>query len=202
MRKIWFLFSPFSVYLPDGLIKRSTKNLAAVFRETEARNTFTVCSFKSSQTLTTLDFPHLKRKQQVSDYFAMRSHELKHQSPCMHNPFLAILNFPWVYTEWEHYCYCKLIFLATTSPSTTNKKICTLIFPSCAPVASISVSLLKHMHSTASSIIMKLSCAWYFRSYTKAEDSLVKVVKSMKSILRQSAKVLTVLTSVIFYNLL
>lgn len=42
---------------------------------------------------------------------------------------------------------------------------CTLIFPSWAPVANISVSLLKHMHSTASSIIMKLSWAWYFRSW-------------------------------------
>lgn len=41
----------------------------------------------------------------------------------------------------------------------------TLIFPSWAPVANISVSLLKHMHSTASSIIMKLSWAWYFRSW-------------------------------------
>lgn len=66
MRKICFLFShtvahTFSVYLPDCLIKRSTKNLAAVFGETEACNTFTVSSFKSSQTLTTLDFPHLKR---------------------------------------------------------------------------------------------------------------------------------------------
>lgn len=40
----------------------------------------------------------------------------------------------------------------------------TLIFPSWAPVANISVSLLKHIHNTASSIIMKLSWAWYFRS--------------------------------------
>lgn len=55
----------FSVYLPDCLIKRSTKNLAAVFGETEACNTFTVCSLKSSQTLTALDFPHLETKQQM-----------------------------------------------------------------------------------------------------------------------------------------
>lgn len=52
-------------FLPDCLIKRSTEDLAAVFRETEACNTFTVCSFKSSQTLTTLDFPHLQRKQRM-----------------------------------------------------------------------------------------------------------------------------------------
>lgn len=66
--------------------------------------------------------------------------------------------------ELQHYCNCKGTFLVTTRTNTSYKEICTLIFPSCAPVASISVSLLKHMHSTASSIIIKLSCAWYFRS--------------------------------------
>lgn len=40
----------------------------------------------------------------------------------------------------------------------------TFILPFWAPVASRSASLLKHMHSTASSIIMKLSWAWYFKS--------------------------------------
>lgn len=64
--------------------------------------------------------------------------------------------------ELQH--YCNGTFLVTTRTNTSYKEICTLIFPSCAPVASISVSLLKHMHSTASSIIIKLSCAWYFRS--------------------------------------
>lgn len=41
----------------------------------------------------------------------------------------------------------------------------TFILPFWAPVASRSVSWLKHMHSTASSIIMKLSWAWYFSSW-------------------------------------
>ncbi len=40
----------------------------------------------------------------------------------------------------------------------------TFILPSWAPVASISESLLKHKHKTASSIIMKFSWAWYFKS--------------------------------------
>lgn len=40
----------------------------------------------------------------------------------------------------------------------------TFIFPFWAPVASRSVSWLKHIHNTALSIIMKLSLAWYFRS--------------------------------------
>lgn len=41
----------------------------------------------------------------------------------------------------------------------------TFIFPSWPPPASISLSRLKDIESTACSIIMKLSCAWYFRSF-------------------------------------
>lgn len=46
--------------------------------------------------------------------------------------------------------------------------LCTLqilILPSCAPEANISLSLLNVIDSTACSIIMKLSCAWYFKSF-------------------------------------
>lgn len=58
----------------------------------------------------------------------------------------------------------------------------TFILPSCAPVASISVSLLKHMHSTASSIIMKLSCAWYFRScITHVRSVLGKQIQAART---------------------
>jgi len=79
MQKFCFLFSctvshTFSVYLPDCLIKRSAKNLAAVFRETEACNTFTVCSFKPSQALTTLDFPHLETANEIEVVTLLRDH--------------------------------------------------------------------------------------------------------------------------------
>ena len=45
--------------LPDGLVEGGTEQLAGVFTETDACDSFTVGTFKPPQTLAALDLPHL-----------------------------------------------------------------------------------------------------------------------------------------------
>lgn len=44
---------------PDGLVEGRTEELTAVLTEAEAGHSFTVGALKPSQTLSTLDLPHL-----------------------------------------------------------------------------------------------------------------------------------------------
>lgn len=44
---------------PDGLVEGGAEELAAVFTESDARDSFTVGAFEPAQTLAALDLPHL-----------------------------------------------------------------------------------------------------------------------------------------------
>lgn len=53
---------------PDGLVKGGAEELTAVFTETDACDSFTVCTFKPPQTLTALDLPHLNTQSSILRY--------------------------------------------------------------------------------------------------------------------------------------
>lgn len=51
---------------PDGLVEGGAEELAAVFTETDTRDSFTVSTFKPPQTLAALDLPHLDTQSSLS----------------------------------------------------------------------------------------------------------------------------------------
>lgn len=52
---------------PDGLVEGGAEELAAVFTEADAGDSFTVGALEPPQTLTALDLPHLNRESHIHD---------------------------------------------------------------------------------------------------------------------------------------
>ena len=115
----------------------------------------------------------ITRKGYTGDAFGMSLFKATQTLPCLNFPYLKGERF----TIMCHYCMSSSKEKNTHTQKWAELKS-TFNFPSCPPDANISLSRLNAKQRTESSIIMKLSWAWYFKSFLIFP--VVKLYTSMK----------------------
>ena len=130
----------------DRRIETSTQNLLSIARKSNRSNTLTVSTLKSTHTLTSRNLPNFD----FSIFYRVFSTKIYKINLPKNEP---------VFTR-------KLIFESKESVQNLQKTVYMYIkLVPWAPVTNISESLEKLIVRTAVSIIIKLSCAWYFKSF-------------------------------------